>query len=111
MYDFFIFSENVRNILQNYGLKWRKSKTILSNKSNDPTEYIEKKYIQQLWYNTHADSLLLYQDERGPVTAKTHGGSSGSSTQVMMENASKIKGLLMSLERMTKCIYMVIKRK
>jgi hypothetical protein len=42
------------------------------------------------------DSVLLYEDEKGPIiTAKTHGGSSWwSSTQVKIEKAQKIKGLL-----------------
>ncbi len=67
---------------------------MLSNKrSNDP-EYFEKKYIEQLRYNTPSNSVPLYEDEKGPVTAKTHGGTSWSSTQVKIEKAQKIKGLL-----------------
>ena len=54
----------------------------------------EKKYIEQLRYNTPTDSVLLYVDEKGPITAKTYGGSSWSSTQVKVEKAQKIKGLL-----------------
>jgi hypothetical protein len=38
--------------------------------------------------------VLLYEDEKGPITAKTHGGSSWSSVQVKIEKAQKIKGLL-----------------
>jgi transposase len=38
--------------------------------------------------------VLLYIDEKGPVTAKTHGGTSWSSVQVKIEKAQKIKGLL-----------------
>jgi DDE superfamily endonuclease len=38
--------------------------------------------------------VLLYVDEKGPLTAKTYGGSSWSSTQVKVEKAQKIKGLL-----------------
>ena len=39
--------------------------------------------------------MLLYVDEKGPtITAKTHGGTSWSSTQVKVEKAQKIKGLL-----------------
>jgi hypothetical protein len=40
--------------------------------------------------------VLLYEDEKRPtITAKTHGGSSlGSSTQVKIEKAQKIKGML-----------------
>jgi transposase len=38
--------------------------------------------------------VLLYIDEKGPITAKTHGGTSWSSVQVKVEKAQKIKGLL-----------------
>lgn len=38
--------------------------------------------------------MLLYVDEKGPVTAKTHGGTSWSSTQIKVERAQKIKGIL-----------------
>ena len=38
--------------------------------------------------------MLLYVDEKGPLTAKTYGGTSWSSTQVKVEKAQKIKGLL-----------------
>jgi len=38
--------------------------------------------------------VLLYLDEKGPITAKTHGGTSWSSTQVKIEKAQKINGLL-----------------
>jgi transposase len=38
--------------------------------------------------------VLLYVDEKGPVTAKTHGGTSWSSVQVKVEKAQKINGLL-----------------
>ena len=38
--------------------------------------------------------MLLYVDEKGPITAKTHGGTSWSSTQVKVEKAQKINGLL-----------------
>ncbi len=35
----------IRNILLKHEIKWRKSKTVLSNKSNDPAEYALKKGI------------------------------------------------------------------
>ena len=38
--------------------------------------------------------MLLYVDEKGPITAKTHGGTSWSSVQVKIEKDQKIKGLL-----------------
>ncbi len=53
------------------------------------------KHIEQLRYNTpSSDSVLLYIDEKGPVAAKTHGGTSWSSVQVKVEKAQKINGLL-----------------
>ena len=47
-------------------------------------------------YNMHSsDSVLLYVDDKGPITAKTHGGTSWSSVQVKIEKAQqKINGLL-----------------
>ena len=57
-------------------------------------EYFEKKYIQQLRYDTPSDPLLLYVDEKGPITTKTPGGSSWSSVQVKGEMAQKTKGIL-----------------
>ncbi len=38
--------------------------------------------------------MLLYIDEKGPVAAKTHGGTSWSSVQVKVEKSQKINGLL-----------------
>ena len=91
-----ISHSEIRNILLKHKIKWRKSKTVLSNKrSNDLRIHFEKKYIEHLRYNTPSpDSVLLYVDEKGPITAKTHGGTSWSSTQVKVEKAQKIKGLL-----------------
>ena len=37
---------------------------------------------------------MLYQDEKGPVAAKTYGGPSWCSTQSKIEKAQKIKGIL-----------------
>ena len=36
----------------------------------------------------------MYVDEKGPIAAKTHGGTSWSSVQVRIEKAQKINGLL-----------------
>ena len=55
---------------------------------------LKKSYIEHLRYNTPSNSVLLYVDEKGPVTAKTHGGTSWSSLQVKIEKAQKINGLL-----------------
>jgi transposase len=40
------------------------------------------------------DSVLLYEDEKGPLVAKTYGGTSWSSTQSKVSKAQKIKGIL-----------------
>ena len=40
-----ISHSEIRNILLKHKIKWRKSKTVLSNKSNDPAEYALKKSI------------------------------------------------------------------
>ena len=90
-----ISHSEIRNILLKHQIRWRKSKCVLSNKrSNDSRIYFEKKYIEHLRYNTPPNSVLLYVDEKGPVTAKTHGGTSWSSVQVKVEKAQKINGIL-----------------
>lgn len=38
--------------------------------------------------------MLLFQDEKGPIAAKTYGGTSWCSTQAKIERAQKIKGIL-----------------
>ncbi len=60
--------------------------------------------------------MLLYVDEKGPVAAKTHGGTSWSSVQVKVEKSQKINGLLNVFEermiiQMTRCISNVIKER
>jgi hypothetical protein len=37
---------------------------------------------------------LLYEDEKGPIAAKTYGGTSWSSVQSKVEKAQKTKGIL-----------------
>ena len=37
---------------------------------------------------------MLFQDEKGPIAAKTYGGPSGCSVQAKIERAQKIKGIL-----------------
>ena len=59
-----------------------------SEKKSD--ERIEKKRIEELRYNPPQDSVLLYQDEKGPIAAKTYGGPSWCSTQTKIEKAQKI---------------------
>ena len=48
----------IRNILIKHGVKWRKSKTVLSN-SNDAEYQLKKKYIEQLRYSTPSDSIAV----------------------------------------------------
>ena len=79
--------------------------------------HFEKKYVEQLRYNTPSDSVLLYVDEKGPsITAKTHGGTSWSSVQVKVEKAQKTNGIPnvfgehMTIQ-MTGCTYIATKRK
>ncbi len=50
--------------------------------------------MEQIRYNTPSDSMLLYVDEKGSVTTKTHDGTSYPSVQVKMGKAQKIKWLL-----------------
>ncbi|MGN6347801.1 MAG: IS630 family transposase [Candidatus Nitrosocosmicus sp.] len=38
--------------------------------------------------------MLLYEDEKGPIVAKTYGGTSWSSTQSRVSKAQKTKGIL-----------------
>ena len=45
-------------------------------------------------YNTPTESVLLYQDEKGPIVAKTYGGTSWSPVQSKIEKAQKINGFL-----------------
>jgi hypothetical protein len=37
---------------------------------------------------------VLFQDEKGPIAAKTYGGPSWCSVQAKIEHAQKIKGIL-----------------
>jgi hypothetical protein len=58
-----ISHSEIRNILLKDQIRWRKSKTVLSNKRSNDTEYtLKKKYIEQLRYNTPPNSVLLYVD-------------------------------------------------
>ena len=65
----------VKNVLVKPGIEWRNSKTVLG-KSRDPEYELKKNRIEELRYNTPPDSVLLHQDEKGPVAAKTYGGQS-----------------------------------
>jgi hypothetical protein len=41
-----------------------------------------------------SDSILLYEDEKGPIVAKTYGGTSWSFVQSKISKAQKIRGIL-----------------
>ncbi|MDW0149906.1 MAG: hypothetical protein QOK89_05950 [Nitrososphaeraceae archaeon] len=55
---------------------------------------IKKKYIEQLRYNTPTESVLLYQDEKGPIVAKTYGGKPWSPVQSKIEKACCVAQLI-----------------
>ena len=59
--------------------------------------------------------MLLYVDEKGPIAAKTYGGSSWSSVQVKIEKAQKTKGILNVFGAydytMIRYMYIAIKRR
>jgi hypothetical protein len=69
MYDLkmvdIISNAEIRNILLKNKIKWRKSKTVLSNKSNDSEYDLKKVYIYIyttiMIQNTHTDSVLPYE--------------------------------------------------
>ncbi len=68
-----ISHSEIRNILLKHKIKWRKSKTVLSNnKSNDPAEYaLKKSTLNSLRIQyTIRFCVTLYQDEKGPITGK-----------------------------------------
>lgn len=65
--------------------------------STGRVEILNTNWKKEDWtnrYTTPPDSILLYQDEKGSIAAKTYGGSSWCSTQAKIEKAQKIKGIL-----------------
>ena len=71
----------IRNILLNHGIKYQTIKDYLGKQHRSRIPF-EKKRIEELRYrNPPIDSVLLYEDEKGPIAAKTYGGTSWSSTQ------------------------------
>jgi rubredoxin len=55
----------------------------------------EKKRIEDLRCTNLPDNcVLLYEDEKGPIVAKTYGGTSWSSIQSRISKPQKIKGIL-----------------
>ncbi len=55
---------------------------------------IYKKRIEELKKNTYPDYVLLFQDEKGHIAAKTYGGFLWCSTQAKIEHDQKVKDLL-----------------
>ena len=60
--------------------------------------------------------MLRYVDEKGPVAAKTHGGTSWSSVHVKVEKSQNINGLLNVFEermttQMIRCMSNAIKER
>ena len=63
-------------------------------KQSGPRIPFEKKRIDDLRYSLPPHSILLYEDEKGPIVAKTYGGTSWSSTQSRVSKAQKTNGIL-----------------
>jgi transposase len=61
-----------------------------------PRIQFKKKRINDLRYRLQSckDYILLYEDEKGLITAKTYGGTSWSFTQSKESKDQKIKGIL-----------------
>ena len=85
----------VGNILLKHGIKYRQSKITLGP-SMDPEYHLKKRGLKNLRYRNDpsSDSVLLYEDEKGPIVAKTYGGASWSSIQSKVSKAQKTKGFL-----------------
>ena len=82
----------IRNILLKHGIRYRQSKITLGN-STGPRIPFEKKRIEDLRYsNLPYDSVLLYEDEKGPIVAKTYGGTFWSSITVQGIQGPEDKG-------------------
>jgi len=109
----------IRNILLNQNKMKNIKLLFYLLKEMSPQNMIWKKiYLTIKIQYTSTDSVLLYEDEKGPITAKTYGGSSWSSVQVKVEKTQKINdGLLKNvfgermITQMIRCMYKAIKRK
>ena len=78
----------IRNILLKHEIRYRQSKITLGKSTRSRIPF-EKKRIEELRYKLPIDSVLLYEDEKGPIVAKTYGGTSWSSTQSKVSKAQK----------------------
>ncbi|MDN5847080.1 MAG: hypothetical protein L0H53_12500 [Candidatus Nitrosocosmicus sp.] len=57
---------------------------------------MQQSRIEELRYgiNLPTDSVLLYEDEKGPIAAKTYGGTSWSTIRSKVSKAQKTNGIL-----------------
>jgi hypothetical protein len=86
-------NNQVRNIPVKYGIKYKQSKTTLGNRL-DPESNLKKK-IKGLEYNRLPFySVLLFEDEKGPLVANTYKGNSWFYIRSKTSKAQKIKGTL-----------------
>ncbi len=62
---------------------------------NDKEYHLKKRGLKiRYGRSLPSDSILLYEYEKGPIAAKTYGGTSWSSVQSKVSKAQKINGLL-----------------
>jgi hypothetical protein len=86
----------VRDILRQYRIEWRHSKTILdsSSKGRDPEYELKKKRVEEMRNDTPpTESVVLFEDERGSITDKTYGSPSWC-LEAKIKHAQKINGIL-----------------
>jgi hypothetical protein len=63
----------IRNIILKHKINWRKSKTVLSSKSNHAEYILKKVYSTTKVQHTASNSVVMYEYENKSITAKTHG--------------------------------------
>ena len=89
----------VRNILLKHGIRYRQSKITLGP-SLDPEYHLKKRELKlELRHSSSSSNtlpsdsvMLLYEDEKGPIAAKTHGGYIVVSYKVQGVQGPKDKG-------------------
>jgi hypothetical protein len=85
----------IRSILLKHGIRYHRQSKITLGSSTDPGYDLKKKRIEELRYSPPIDSVILYEDEKGPpIAAKTYGGPSWSSSQSKISKAQKTNGIL-----------------
>jgi transposase len=78
----YISHETIRRILQDNGIKYRRTKTW--KESNDPDFEIKKK-ILELYRNPPKDGRVLCLDEFGPLEIRPQRAKTGSSNQILCQ--------------------------